>query len=435
MASDIRDGLRSFPLLYELLAVHVLVFFVVVALTPIDQLFPNHADVVLYFQVAERIVQGQVPYAEFALEYPPAALIPIVLPYLSWPVQPLTFETYQWLFLAQSALISVLVAATVAWIGFRQAAANAMVLGVSRYILVATAIAPIMAWRFDLFPAALAIAGVASAIGGRPAFAGALLGVGMAAKVFPVVLMPVLGLLYLATRQWQAMGRLVAGFVVAASAAWLPIVALAPGEAFSFVQWQQERPIQIESIQGGFHLLLGMLFDTGVGIIQNFGSVNVLFPGTDQGLGQQSVMVVGALLVVLALVYLRFRRDAARGGPEPGTIVAAAAAVLLALLVTNKVFSPQYMIWLVPFAALLTRGQAYLMAVAALVTSVIFPLNYEQLIAQEPWPIVLVNIRNGLIVALFAWVVVRWFVPWVDVAGLRIGRTRSVDSDAEPARS
>ena len=58
----------------------------------------------LIFQVAERIVQGQVPYADFALEYPPAALIPIVLPYLSWPIQPLTFETYQWLFVAQSAL-------------------------------------------------------------------------------------------------------------------------------------------------------------------------------------------------------------------------------------------------------------------------------------------------------------------------------------------
>ena len=433
MASDFRDRLRPFPLLFELLAVHVLVFFVVVALTPIDQLFPNHADVVLYFQVAERIVQGQVPYADFGLEYPPAALIPIVLPYLSWPVQPLTFETYQWLFLAQSALISVLVAATVAWIGFRQAAAKGMVLGVSRHILAATAIAPIMAWRFDLFPAALAIAGVASAIGGRPALAGALLGVGMAAKVFPVVLMPVLALLYLATRQWPAMGRLVAGFVVAASAAWLPIVALAPGEAFSFVQWQQERPIQIESIQGGFHLLLGMLFETGVGIIQNFGSVNVLFPGTDQGLGGQSVIVVSALLLVLGLVFLRFRRDAADGSPEPGTIVAAAAAVLLTLLVTNKVFSPQYVIWLIPFAALLTRGQAYLVAAASLVTSVIFPLNYEQLIAQEPWPIVLVNIRNGLVVAVLAWVLVRWFVPWVDIASVR--RTTSAASDVETART
>jgi hypothetical protein len=389
----------------------VLVFFVVVALTPIDQLFPNHADVVLYFQVAERIVQGQVPYADFALEYPPAALIPMVLPYLSWPVQPLTFETYQWLFLGQSAVISAGIGGIIAWIGNRQAAAKGMVLGVSRYILVAAAIAPIMAWRFDLFPAALAIGGVASAIGGRPALAGALLGLGMAAKVFPVVLMPVLVLLYLATRRWQAMGRLVGGFVVAVFVAWLPIVAIAPAEAFSFVEWQQERPIQIESIQGGFHLLLGLLFDTGVGIVQNFGSVNVLFPGTDQGLGQQSLVVVAALLGTLALVFVRFRRDAALGGPEPGTIVAAAAAVLLALLVTNKVFSPQYMIWLVPFAALLTRGQAYLLAVTALLTSVIFPLNYEQLIAQEPWPIVMVNVRNGMMAALLAWVVIRCFLP------------------------
>ena len=414
MATDVLERLRPFPLLYELLATHALIFFLVVALTPIDQLFPNHADVVLYFQVAERIVQGQVPYADFALEYPPAALLPIVLPYLSWPVQPLTFETYQWLFLVQSALISVCVAGIVAWIGHRQAAATGMVLGASRYILIAAAIAPIMAWRFDLFPAALAIGGLACAIAGRPTAAGVLLGLGMAAKIFPVALLPVLGILYLATRQWQAMARLLAGFVVAVAAAWLPIVALAPAEAFSFVEWQQARPIQIESVQGGFHLLLGLLFHTGVGIIQNFGSVNVLFPGADQGLGPQSLIVAATLLGTLALVFVRFRRDAARGGAEPGTIVAAAAAVLLALLVTNKVFSPQYLIWVVPLAALLTGGQAYVMAAAAFVTSVIFPLNYEQLIAQEPWPIVLVNIRNGLIVALLAWVVLRWFAPWAD---------------------
>jgi hypothetical protein len=167
-----------------------------------------------------------------------------------------------------------------------------------------------------------------------------------------------------------------------------------------------------------------------VGIVQNFGSVNVQFPGTDQGLGQQSLVVIVALLLTFGLVFLRFRRDADRGGPDPRTIVAAAAAVLLTLLVTNKVLSPQYVIWLVPFAALLAREQAYLMVVIAVLTSVLFPLNYEQLIAQEPWPIVILNIRNALVVALLAWIVGQSFLPMAHGARL-LGRTRRMGSSAE----
>ena len=140
--------------------------------------------------------------------------------------------------------------------------------------------------------------------------------------------------------------------------------------------------------------------------------------------------MVVALLGTLALVFLRFRRDAARGS-EPATIVAAAAAVLLALLVTNKVFSPQYVIWLVPFAALLAVLPTGRPSWPPSSVSVIFPLNYEQLIAQEPWPIVMVNIRNGLMVALLGWVVARWFLPFVDGLRLRTGGTGEADPAAE----
>ncbi|MBA3431086.1 MAG: hypothetical protein H0U16_06350 [Actinobacteria bacterium] len=69
----------------ELLVLHAVLFFTVVALTPSTELFPNHGDVLLYFQYAERITQGQLPYRDIPLEYPPLSLLAFVLPYVAWP--------------------------------------------------------------------------------------------------------------------------------------------------------------------------------------------------------------------------------------------------------------------------------------------------------------------------------------------------------------
>lgn len=84
------------------------------------------------------------------------------------------------------------------------------------------------------------------------------------------------------------------------------------------------------------------------------------------------------------------------------TLIDAAVAILLTLLVTNKVLSPQYMIWLLPFAAPLRRQHAYLVVLATLLTLIIFPLNYDRLIALEPALIVTLNLRNSVLVLLLA---------------------------------
>jgi len=385
----------------ELLVLHAAAFLAVVTLTPATELFPNNGDVLLYFQYAERVAQGEIPYRDIDLEYPPLALLPVVLPYLAWPFGRPSFETYQWLFVTQSAGLSVATAVIVAWVGRQRAGGEGMLRGMALYAVMAVATAPLLAWRFDLFPAMLGLGGVWLVLAGRPSLAGVAIGLGFAAKVFPVVLLPVLAIYLLAAGRWGSVGRLVAGFVVAATLVWLPISLAAPDEILSFAIRQQERPIQIESVQGGLQLLSHLLFGADIQVTFGFGSVNVIGRGTEQALDLQGIVSGLAIAGTLGLFFLRLVDDVRRiGAPAAQTLIDAGVAVMLALLLTNKVFSAQYIIWLLPLAALLRRPQAYLVVLASVLTLLVFPLNYERLIALEQLPIIALNVRNAVLVAL-----------------------------------
>ena len=61
--------------------------------------------------------------------------------------------------------------------------------------------------------------------------------------------------------------------------------------------------------------------------------------------------------------------------------------------------------WLLPFAALLTRGKLALVLAACVLTSYIFPLAYQELLALDPGLIIALAMRNILLLGLFAWLV------------------------------
>ena len=99
-------------------------------------------------------------------------------------------------------------------------------------------------------------------------------------------------------------------------------------------------------------------------------------------------------------------------------------SALLAFIVTNKVFSAQYIIWLLPFAPLLRPRQAGLAAAVFVLTLIIFPFDYADLLAMRVVPVLLLNLRNVLAVALLSWLLVEYLPApvrcrWSGVIGIR----------------
>ena len=83
-----------------------------------------------------------------------------------------------------------------------------------------------------------------------------------------------------------------------------------------------------------------------------------------------------------------------------------ALAANLIVIVTSRVVSPQYMIWLIGFVALLmvwrVREQylaCWLVLAATALTQVEYPFNFSSLIHYSVFPVILVCVRNVLLVA------------------------------------
>jgi hypothetical protein len=383
--------------------------FAVAAVTPLSDFQGGpQGDVGLYLRRASEVVTGLVPYREFPLEYPPFALIPMVVPYVLWPFGAPSMSVYAWLFAGQMAVLLVALALVIGRIVSIRAAGDPQAeqrqVGI-RLLILAAGASLALTWRFDLFPVLLATVGLWAALEQRPVGAGAAIGAGILAKLFPVVLAPAVALAWLAPRDWFRLARFaqLAGVVVVGGM--LPFVALAGDDAFAFVGYQAERGLKIESVGGGLVLLLGLISREPVPLYAPFSAWEVSGGLTAVLLTLTTVLLLAGLATLALLGWPRARADVARDGAvSPATIVTLATAAILILVLTSKVFSIQYVVWLVPFAALLPGRQFWLAAVAVALTIPIHPVLYEALVDQQALPIVVLNLRNALLIALLGWV-------------------------------
>ncbi len=384
----------------ELLVLPALVLLLVGVLTPASALVPHQVDVYLYFQKAEAFVHGQLPYVQFDFEYPPLAFVPMVVPYLAWPGGPPPLEAYVWLFLAWEAILLVALALTLTQIAGRLSPTGRDGTAIRLVVLTIVA-APSLAWRFDLLPALLSALAVLATLNGRAATAGVAIALGSLVKLYPAVLVPVLVLPWLLQRDWRRVARFAAAGLTAFVLVVVPVYALVGDAIWSPVTYQGQRGLQIETVAAGVLLIRGLLTETLARLTFDFGAVHVAGSLAERILALQLPVLVAGLGGIALLAYRRFRREIERlGAIQPGSLVSVVAATIGALLVTNKVFSVQYVVWLLPFAALLPRRQFWLFALIAALSVGIHPLLYELLIRQLPGPVLLLNARNALLLLL-----------------------------------
>src|SRR6266508_3630277 len=134
------------------------------------------------------MARGEVPYRDFSLEYPPGALPFFVIPALGHEDDLDAFDrTFGALMWACGALALLAMAAALAALRAPpRRAFGALALAAVAPLLLGS----IVLTRFDYWPAALAVGAVAALVGGRLRIGHALLGAGIAAKIWPGVLVP-----------------------------------------------------------------------------------------------------------------------------------------------------------------------------------------------------------------------------------------------------
>jgi Glycosyltransferase family 87 len=351
-------------------------------------------DLPVYERFGEAMTRGDVPYRDFAVEYPPAALPVFVLPALGEGDSDAYRRRFEGLMAAFGAVTTVCVALALAALG---AARRRLVAGVAFAALAPLLLGSVLLSRFDLWPTAIVAAAIAAIVSGRLRLGSGLLGLGVAAKLWPGVLVPLV-LAYV----WRTRGRreaLVCAGVFAAVVlvCFLPFLLLAPVDVLESVWRQARRPLQIESLGSALLLAGHHLFGLDLTMKSSSGSQNL-----DGGLPDAIAVVQGLVqLVVLVALWIAF----ARGPATRERLVRYAAAAVCAFVVLGKVLSPQFLIWLIPLVPLV-RGRrgllaSALLAVALVLTQLWFPYRYWDLALafDEPasW---LVLARDLVLVAL-----------------------------------
>jgi hypothetical protein len=349
-------------------------------------------DTPVYQGYGEAMAAGELPYRDFELEYPPGALPLFWLPTLA-PSEHFAsaFELLVWACAVAAAAFVVL---TLNALG----ASSARLYAAASFVgLAPLALGSVVLTRYDFWPAALAAAALAALVSGRERTGLAALALAVAAKIYPLVLLPP-ALAYVARRRGgreAAAGLLV--FAGVLGLALVPFAILAPEGFVDSLGRQLGRPLQIESLGASLLLAAHQLGLYDATVVSSHGSQNLAGGLPDVLAALQSVVQIAALVAVWILA-------ATRGNRLEALLVGAAASVA-AFVAFGKVLSPQYLVWLLPLVPLvagrLGLAAAALLGAALVTTHLWFPFRYWDVVALEPaaW---LVLVRDLLLVALFA---------------------------------
>jgi hypothetical protein len=338
-------------------------------------------DVGTYAIYGRALVEhGRIPYRDFYDEYPPGSVGIFALPALIWNAHyVLTFKLLM-------AACGLGIVACAVWIVRR--------LGLSRWrlapvVLAPACLGPVFLNRYDPVPALLTSLALVVLLRSRERTAGALLGAGVAVKLFPLaVVLP-------AARRVRERTASAAAFVIALALLVLPFFALAPGGVGFSLKTQLERHLQIESLGSSILLVLSKLGLHHVGYVER-SSIDV-GGGLAAAVGAVSTVLAVLLVLFAILVYVR-------GVDTDERLVTAFAACVTAVVAFGKVLSPQYLTWLVPLVPLAAGRRGRQAAVAFLVALVLTQPEYivdKWGLRHQNWTVWALFLRNAALVGTF----------------------------------
>ncbi|MBE3558453.1 MAG: hypothetical protein IMW89_04420 [Ktedonobacteraceae bacterium] len=329
----------------------------------------------------------QPPFRMFPLEYPPLTLLPFSLALF------LPLAYYQFAF----ALLMSLVAVLIYWLLLRYGPQGAAFMFAFYLFIGAIATSPN---RFDLIPAALTLICLIAAERRHWTTAYVALAFGVLMKLYPLLLLPALfiaeqqaaGQLSPAKRpgrnesllqqlrallrhslRWRWKNSLVfAGIVIGITTCFALLNF--QGAVLNQLDYFADRPIQVEATGSTILWLARNFFPFEVRL--DFGSYNIT------SLLSEPVSHLSTAALLLGILYILWQQWHSRFDITQGFI-----ALLLVSIATGKVFSPQYLIWLIPLLAYAGAFEGFWLVswgIVSLLTMFIYSFFYSHLLTQDP---------------------------------------------------
>jgi hypothetical protein len=367
-----------------------------------------YGDVSLYFWWAERgLTSDWWPVLNEAWVYPAAALVPVTLPALA----PGGWNGY----VTAWSIMVVALHAVAVWRLARTGRRGRQ--AALWWMVFLAALGPSWLGRLDGVVAPLIVIARLEAHR-RPAVAAAVATLGAWIKIAPGAVVVALAATRTSVRDLLR-HVVVPGAVVSVVVVGLALAGGAGERAWSVFGEQSDRTLQAESVAATW-FSVARLWDPTVSIEYN----KIIYTFEVAGTTARAVadalnyLLPVAVVVIGALAWFAARRRPEHAG---NVLLLSAAATLFALVVFNKVGSPQFIAWLGPaVAAALALASppfrrvwvapAAAMLGVGLLTQILYPLDYGWFLAGAPAMIVVAAVRNLAVVVLLGgavWQLVR----------------------------
>ena len=349
----------------------------------------GHGDITGYHRYAQAFWLGSPPLRSLPAEYPLLSLVPFTLTLLP-PLPDFVSVFAMW-------MLGLFVAGYLA-IRRHESARAAEVCGV---YLALGCFATVLG-RFDLVPAAATVVAYWAARERRFTLAYAMLAVGAGLKLYPALLVPIVVLeqyraldlhpLRVAPPRPVVRGVALVGGVIVATFGIAAV--LEPGGWLGPFVYNASRPLQVESVSASLLWFSGA-FGLHVAPDHSFHSYNLV------GSAARELSLLADVGLAGGCVWVYWRQ--LNGRMAFGR---ALTVCLLVIVCTDRVFSPQYLMWVVPMVALTERDYDGLWLGICALTTLIFPYAYDWAglhgsgtPASYPWFFPgLIAVRNALLV-------------------------------------
>ncbi|GGO62499.1 hypothetical protein GCM10010910_12740 [Microbacterium nanhaiense] len=358
-------------------------------------LWPNQpmGDTYLVYEpwAVSALSGGEVMGVDASWVYPPLALAPMILAKtLVW------FSSYS---LAWAVLVAVCDALAFAVL-LGRGSSRPRRLAAGYWTVFLALLGPIAIFRIDAISVPLALVGLVLAAR-RPAIAGALIGAATWIKVWPAAIVAAL-VIALRRRVRVVWGGLAVSLAIAG------VIVAAGGSAnlLSFIAEQGGRGLQIEAVAA-----TPFLFGFG-GAAVEYSHEILTFQVVGAGTDAISAALTPVMAFVVLLICLLGAWRVRAGAPIVRVLPPLALALVAALIVTNKVGSPQFQSWLVvPILLWIVWdrrravGPAALVLVIAMLTHIVYPIVYQRVLETQTPALLVLAARNFAVVGLLVWAV------------------------------
>ncbi|MFT4029196.1 MAG: glycosyltransferase 87 family protein [Protaetiibacter sp.] len=273
------------------------------------------------------------------------------------------------------------------------------------WIAFLAAVGPVALGRIDTFATAVSLVGLLVIVG-RPSLGAVLLTIAAWVKVWPAALVAGAVIALRSRRTVLVSAALTTAVVVV-----IGLILGGGSSLVSFITEQSDRGLEVEA-----PLALAAMWaawaQSGPTVYydRDILAFQVQGPGTDLAAALSTPLLAAAVAGVAALGFLAMRR----GREAHQVLPALSLAFTIALILFNKVGSPQYAGWLaVPIVfGLVTarleggvsfRAPAALALVAGVFTQLVYPYFFSRLLGLDPAILIALTARNILYLALFVW--------------------------------